>query len=307
MQYNYTGQMHEGAKVFEANGSLYTNKHGIADIFVEAVTTDDYSRGDAKYSNSDLIKPAKAVIIERVHQAEIINDVSDIFARLRGHGLHAVLERFANPNSIAEKRLFMEIAGIKITTKPDHYDTDISDLSDYKSTSVYSFLLGDKPEWEQQLNVGAHFLRANGYSPKKLTIHAMLYDWSRNRAKRDPDYIQSPFHSVDIPLWPELEAEGFIVGCIAGLKRLEHHYAEGLVLPDCTPDERWEEPTKYAVMKTGRKSALRVLDSKEAAIKYMEEMGGTRIDTRHGEAKRCKLYCDAHPWCEQFKQESNSQ
>jgi len=201
----------------------------------------------------------------------------------------------------------MEVGGILITTKPDHYDADIFEDSDYKSTSAYAFLLGDKIEWEQQLNVGAHFLRHHGHRVEKLTIHAMLYDWNRNQAKRDPDYIQSPFHSVDVPLWPEGEAEHFIRGRLTVLEMAEQAHKDGQPLPTCTPEERWENPTKYAVMKTGRKKALRLLDSKEAAVKYMEENGGTHVDVRPGEAKRCALYCDAHPWCNQFLKDKESE
>ena len=64
---------------------------------------------------------------------------------------------------------------------------------------------------------------------------------------------------------------------------------------ECSAEERWSKPTKYAVMKPGRKTALAVYDEPPASVPP-----GTNIVTRPGEAVRCKDYCGAAPWCRQW-------
>jgi hypothetical protein len=81
-------------------------------------------------------------------------------------------------------------------------------------------------------------------------------------------------------------------------------------LPPCAPEEMWEEPTKYAVMKKGRKSAVRVLGSMEDAEKYMEDKGlSTKIHSitvRPGSRKRCDSYCNVNQWCNRYKEYKNA-
>ena len=75
-------------------------------------------------------------------------------------------------------------------------------------------------------------------------------------------------------------------------------------LPECTAEERWERPIKYAVKKEGRKSALRVLDSLKDAENYMAEkklFAKHFVETRQGESVRCESYCAVQPFCNQYK------
>jgi len=76
-------------------------------------------------------------------------------------------------------------------------------------------------------------------------------------------------------------------------------------LPVCTPEERWERPTKYAVQKKGRKSALRLLDSQEDAEKYIDDHGLAvpthYIEVREGESVRCESYCNVNKFCNFYK------
>jgi hypothetical protein len=294
------------SKIFTVNERKYTNKHGIAPVFVKAVTNDDYTKGDSKFSASDLIAPPKAVALERMHEADIVTDVADLMAIFRGHGLHRELERHANPNGIAEERLYATLGGIKISMKPDHYDGDTRVLEDYKSTSVWAFKMGDKPEWEQQLNIGAWFLHKYGFVVKGLAIQAILYDWNRNEARRNDDYPQSGFHTKPIKQWPIEKTEHFIRNRLSMVDMACAAAEEGGPLPDCTPEERWQSATTWALIKKGNKRATKVCDSHAQAVKYKEgHKDGAKMEIieRPGEAKRCENYCDAAPWCEQYQSE----
>jgi hypothetical protein len=295
-----------GSDIFTVNGKKYTNKHGIADIFVRAVTEDDYTREGADYSTSDFTSPPKAVALIRKHHDEIVTDVSDRFAIFRGHGLHRELERHAGANSLSEERLHAEMGRYMITTKPDHYDGDTKIVADLKSTSVWAFMRGVKAEWEQQLNVQAWFIRNHGFTVKGLMIHAALYDWNRNESRRNEDYPQTAFHSIEVPMWTHSYTEGWIEISLNRLVEASIALINGDSLPTCTPEERWQSETTYALIKKGNKRATKVCENMTQAEAYKEgHKDGAKMDIieRPGEAKRCANYCDAAPWCEQYQEE----
>jgi len=203
------------------------------------------------------------------------------------------------------------------------------EVQDYKLTSAWSIALegGIKADWVNQLNCYVWLLRENGYDPQKLTVVAFLRDWSKLEAKRNRDYPQSQVMVIDVPMWGIAIAQSYVQERVA----LHQRHRRGTLLLEpgridgdaayhfCTPEERWERPTKYAVMKEGRKSALRVLDTRPGAIKWMKDNGHIHhyddtlgqhipkpniyIAERPGEAVRCADYCNAAPWCPQFQQE----
>jgi hypothetical protein len=290
----------------------YTNNHNVAPIFCRAVVNDDYSREGADYTASDLVRPPQMLALERCHEADIVRDVSDDFAIFRGKGLHRELERHADPNSLVEERLIVEVGHVKIGGKPDGYEVidGVHIVYDLKSTSVWSFVYGDKPEWERQLNIYAYLWREHGFQVDKLLIHAALYDWNRNEAKRNPDYPQTPFHTVEVPLWTQEAQEQYIN------KRLDLHEGAkeveviGLSLHfPCSNEDRWKKPTTYAVMKGNNKRATKVCDTQEQAetfIRCHKDGAKMKVEVRQGFAMRCENYCDAQPFCHQYKNEGKA-
>ena len=73
-------------------------------------------------------------------------------------------------------------------------------------------------------------------------------------------------------------------------------------LPLCTPEERFNSGDKYAVMKKGRKTAMRVLDSLEDAEAWKHASGGEYIDVRKGEDKKCIDYCSVCKFCDYWQE-----
>jgi len=69
----------------------------------------------------------------------------------------------------------------------------------------------------------------------------------------------------------------------------------------CTAEERYNSGPRYAVMKKGRKTALRVLDTREAAEEWMATGGGDFIEERPGEDKKCLEYCAAAAFCSYYQ------
>lgn len=148
-----------------------------------------------------------------------------------------------------------------------------------------------KPEWERQLNV-YRFLIENPIEgsglkqlPKirQLQIVAMLRDWG---PRHQQDGLK-PVEVIEVPLWNQQEGLRYVQERVA-----LHKAALGEEVPPiCTPEERWTTPTTYAVMKSGRKSALRVCESLEEAQQWMKLNGGDLVKERLGQDKRCLNYC----------------
>src|SRR5262245_24962279 len=70
-----------------------TNKFNLPEPFVAAVTSDDYVRGDAEFTSTELIRPSRILVYSRRHDAEMVEDVSERVWRFQGQTKHIVLER----------------------------------------------------------------------------------------------------------------------------------------------------------------------------------------------------------------------
>ena len=274
-----------------------TNRYGVDAAIARAITQDSfYGTPECDITVSGLIRPPQMAWLEQTHADEITEDVADGLWRLLGSSVHEVLRVGAGERDLAEERLFADIEGWKVGGKSDLYRHDEAQIVDYKVTSVYSFLLGDKPEWEAQLNFYAHLWRENGFPVHQLTISAILRDWQRRAASDRADYPSVPYMSIDLEVWPaEVAAERMA-------KAVREHQAarQGQPRP-CRPDERWERPTKWAVMKRGQKRAVKLFDSPEEAAALCEEKEPLPLSVteRPGEQVRCQSYCSARPWCGQ--------
>jgi len=168
-------------------------------------------------------------------------------------------------------------------------------LEDYKVTSVYSFLLGDKPEWEKQLNIYAYMLENDGFKVERARIHAILRDWQKSKSLREPDYPPIPFQTIPINLWSRLVQQDYVIGRI----NLFCDVDAGTFEPTpCTDEERWARPPTYAVMKKGRKTAVRVLPTMEEAEEKLATLDSNHyIDERKGSHIRCESYCPVRAVC----------
>lgn len=221
--------------------------------------------------------------------------------QMLGSALHVVAEGGKTENHITEERLFLQISGVVLSGAIDLQvvDKDLVDIVDYKFTSAWS-LRNDKPEWEQQGNMYAYMVETlKKKTVRSIKICAFVRDWSRREAAINPQYPQAPIAMVSIPIWEYGRTANFIK------QRIDLHLQSkvdddfGDELPECTEEDRWVRDTKWAVMKEGRKSAVRLFDSEEEA----QELGSQPkhfIVERKGESIRCG-FCGVNKWCSQFK------
>jgi hypothetical protein len=280
-----------------------TNRLGLPRSIENAVRNDRYSRGDAHISVTGLIAPARKRALEAQHQDEITEDVSERIWSLMGQIAHGILER-ADDQAWCEERLFIERHGWRISGSFDRYVLEEDGrLQDYKLTSTYAIKEGAKPEWEAQENIYALMLREHGYKVTRLDVVAILRDWQKSKAKHTPDYPQVPALVIPVEMWPKERTETYIRDRLMAHGKAQH------VLPQCTPDERWERGAIFVVTKEGNVRATSLHDTKAEAEAAAEILMANRsgktakanytVSERPPEQKRCQDYCAALPFCEQ--------
>lgn len=277
-----------------------TNLSNLPEPLVRAVTRYPRERIPGRISVTELIQPPQLRALSIAHEGEISEDAGDRIWALLGTLLHGVLERNAKglKDTIAEEQLETEILGWTVV---GHYDLsemvlDGECLTDWKLTSVWSVKDGVKPEWESQLNSYAQLIRLAGRTVDQLQIVAIGRDWSKNKAKYDPSYPQQQVKVMSVPLWTPEQAKDFLENRV----RL-HQKAEKGEYEDCTADERWAKPAKWAVIKAGQKKAVKLYDEPQAAKRHVGNDPLLSVVARPGESIRCGAYCSAAPFCRQWK------
>lgn len=277
-----------------------TNLLGLPEAIVEAIRNDDYRRGECELSVTQLIAPPRQVELVRQHEHEIEEDAADRIWLLMGKIAHGILER-AEPGNAAltEERLFVDIDGWRISGAFDHLalspsGDDVWRMSDYKVTSVWSAKHGaDKAEWVQQLNCYAYMARLHSFTVGEVEIVAICRDWRLNDARKHANdgYPQHQVARIKLPLWPSRVTHEFME------ERVRLHRAAREELPFCTTDERWMRKESYALMKEGRKSAVRVFTSWKDAADAAQADPKLRVEKRPGIAMRCQDYCSVVEFC----------
>lgn len=287
-----------------------TNQFNLPATLLNAVKDDEYDKGDSVLSVTQLISSPRIVLLQDLNADNLVVDVVDRVPALLGTAVHKIIEKGSKdlPNHIVEERMFADVNGWKISGAVD-LQIDNGDgtweINDYKVTSVYS-VMDEKIEWIQQLNCYANLaLRAHGRNVTKLKIIAILRDWQRKQASIKPDYPQSQVVIVDIPVWTIEDQANFI-----HTRVLLHQQAKKLVdkgdsLPYCTNQERWLRGEAWAVMKEGRKSAVKLYDNEKEARGCADNLGaGYSVEHRPGSPVRCAgNYCMVSSWCRQYQEE----
>jgi hypothetical protein len=312
----------------------FTNKHNLPEGIVNAVKNDLYEKGDSKYSATELLSPPQLNRLRKLHWHELEVDVSEEIWKLFGSAVHYILEqgskekvnldeqpdatqlreeaatRNINPFVQTEERLYASMGGVKISGKPDWYNSYEGVVQDYKVTQVYKVQKGDLSDWEAQGNIYAWLFEDNQMDVNSFQIVAILKDWKpseKARAKPEDNYPDTQVQIVDIPLMNPLSRARFV------LERVELHESVSKLTnaediykaSSCSAEDRWHQPDSFAVMKKGGKRATPggVFDNLKEAQAFLEEKGSEyEIEHRLGADKRCEEYCPVAKFCAQYKE-----
>jgi hypothetical protein len=280
-----------------------TNKHGIPDTFVNVLKRPTYSKGKAHLSATQLLNSPKIVALTKKFEEELEQDVSDMVWSIFGTAIHGVLEHGKDDNHIVEERLHATFDGWRISGAIDLQivtGQDTISIRDYKTTSAWA-VMNEKIEWEQQLNIYAWLVETCKLKiVDSVGIVAIIRDWSRREAAKNPDYPQSPVKEIPINLWPYQQREDFISERISKHSECEFHMETDEELPPCTPEEMWEKPTTYALKKKGGVRAIKVYETMEDAERACDEKVH-EIEVRLGSRTRCESFCPVNNYCQQWR------
>lgn len=276
----------------------------IPEYLINATKRDTRQPNPNRISVTDLINPPLHRTLYHKHWKEIKYDPLDSIWMILGTALDTIVKKYSQTSLTKLKLELPTIDGLTIVAVPDLIDVTSGVLADLKVTSCWS-VKNVKKEWEYQLNLYDYLLyklqNDLWKQINKLEIHAILRDWRKNEKFRYNDYPDNQFIILPINRWSITEQEQF----------LDAQLKERLQFPDreCTDEEKWKKEDTFAVMKKGRKSAMRVLDSMVEAKNWCLDKGysnegglkpGISIVKRPGECSRCENYCSVRDFCKYY-------
>lgn len=271
-----------------------TNALNLPQPFVSAVEG-DYRYTDKRYSVTALLKGTREAILQRRHDAEITSDVADMVWAIFGTAVHSILEGGDESESqIKENKLVVDLPnGYQLSGIFDLYDDSTGTVTDYKTASVWKIKFGcwdnwqPKPDafedWRKQTLIYCWMLRQIGFDAKRGEIVALLKDHSKTKAKIG-EHPKLPVWQVGWNFTAQdfEDIEAWIMARFEEIQRCEQ--LPDNELPVCSEEERWHRPGKFAVMKPGRKSALKLYDNEEEAQARAEQEGkGCYVQNSHAE------------------------
>ena len=282
-----------------------TNKLGLPQPLVEAVTR-EYQYKDKQYSVTSLLKGTCQTILERRFHDEIEQDVADMIFLIFGSAVHSILEKAQETDDqLKESYLVVDVNDYKLSGIFDLYDEQTKTVTDYKTATVWKVIKNEWEDYRKQLLMYAWMLKKIGFECNKGEIVAMLKDHSKTKAKVDSSYPPYPVHKVSFTFTENdfEDIKKYISDRFKEIAIAEETETESL--QPCTNEERWYSGDKFAVMKKGRKTALRVVESEQEAKEYMEwkglDLSNHYIEERKGENKKCEEYCSVSQFCPFYK------
>jgi hypothetical protein len=272
----------------------------LPDGFVKAISLRQHNL-PGRLSATTLLNGVKHIQLTKRHWDELVEDAADHAYAVFGSAVHKILEE-EGADEFSEESMSFEVDGVVVTGRIDNYNMKEGVISDFKTCSVWKVKFQSFDDWRRQGLIYAWLLIKNGFEVKTCRFIAMIKDHSKRDAKRDSSYPLCPTYVYEFPVTKTGldEIETFIRGKIAVYT--QHQETPDDDIPPCSPEERWDKPTKYAVKKEGRKTAVRVFDSRDEAEKMTADLGkGHYLEARLGESTRCMDYCSCAAFCSYYR------
>ena len=283
-----------------------TNRLHLPEAFVKAVSVERHNKAGC-YSATTLNKGTKEIILQERHWDEFTVDAADSVWATFGTAVHAIMEKYEDGN-FHEEAFDIAVSKSRVTGVVDSYDMERGIINDWKTASVYKIMKGDFSDWYKQGMTYAWLLKQNGLDVRRCRFIALLKDHSMTKAKTDHTYPQSPIFVYDFEVTPEeLEQAGERI--VAKVKAIEaaETQADDDIEP-CTAEERWADGEKWAVMKNGRKTAVRVFDTEIDAENCAGELGNSHyVEHRPAVSRKCGDYCLCKNFCNFYKSQNGGE
>lgn len=279
---------------------IITNQFLLPTPLVDAAHSEHVYRPH-RYSVTELLShDTTETVLTRRHDESIIVDVADMIWAVFGSAVHMILERGeADDGQRQEQHVETDVGGgITISGIYDLYDDVLGAVTDWKTATVWKVINGETSDWREQVTAYAWMLNRNGVPARRGQVVALLKDHSMRKAETERGYPPHPVwvDDWDIPLDARLRAGASITNRAITVDTAMEETPDA-DLPPCSPEMRWAKPERWAVMKPGRKSAVRLCDTEEEATSYAVGVHGASIECRPGEDTRCLRYCRVRQWC----------
>ena len=279
---------------------IVSNVLNLPAAFVHAVSTERHNAPHC-YSATTLNKGAKEIVLTDRHYDEITVDASEQIWAVWGTAVHALLESEKDDN-FHEERFKVAVGNSWVTGQVDSYDMERGIINDWKTASVWKVQFADFADWRAQGLTYAWLLTKSGLEVKKCRFVALLKDHSKTKAKHDASYPQSPVfvYEFDVTADDLAATEARIISKVT---EIENAYKLGDDdIEPCTLEERWADGEKYAVMKNGRKTAVKLFDNQQDAEAYAGELGNSHyVEHRPAVSRKCEDYCSCCDFCNFYK------
>jgi hypothetical protein len=279
---------------------IVSNNLNLPAAFVHAVSTERHNAPHC-YSATTLNKGAKEIVLTDRHYDEITVDASEQIWAVWGTAVHALLESEKDDN-FHEERFKVAVGNSWVTGQVDSYDMERGIINDWKTASVWKVQFADFADWRAQGLTYAWLLTKSGLEVKKCRFVALLKDHSKTKAKHDASYPQSPVFVYEFDVTAE-DLAATEARIIAKVTEIENAYKLGDDdIEPCTLEERWADGEKYAVMKNGRKTAVKLFDNQQDAEAYAGELGNSHyVEHRPAVSRKCEDYCSCCDFCNFYK------
>lgn len=302
--------------------SQWINNSNLPVPVFKALTTDNYDkRGD--FSVTELNNPPRISALKKRHSKHIVMDCINRFYTLFGTAMHYVMQIAKIDGAIIEQRFVFpfKVDGVtyQISMASDYVyplRAKLYEMLDFKTTSIFAIKHGAKMDWIQQMNIYRYGFVFQGYDIVSLKIVAFLRDWSYTDAfvKKIRDYPKEQIVLLPVHLWDKKTTEKYLTDRIR-LHAAARNQTDS-ELPACTPQERWEKFTCWAVLKkpngdavTGMAKFATKEEAEEAMAKREEAQKEKKslkqyktmvVAFRPGENTRCERYCEVNNFCDQY-------
>jgi len=308
---------------------ICSRKPGLSNAWYEAAQYLDEVY-EAEYrgwkSTTQLVAPTRMVLLYERHDHEMCEDVQERANIIGGSGTHEILKMAAEHygHKLCEQRFTIPFSEREIGIKADRVDpipnTEPLEfkLIEFKECKTWAIILGEKEDWIWQCRIQAYALRQIGINVTQAQVDALIKDWSISnleKAQREhKDYPEHQILDIHIDLGSDSEVEEYLSSRIQLL--LENETVPDDELPECTPKERWMRDECFKIWKRGKTDKASVatvkdengrrvpMTTRQMAEDAMEEKGYSTADYEiryhPGQCTRCKHYCTARTFCNQY-------
>ena len=279
---------------------IVSNRLNLPAAFVNAVSTTRHNEAGC-FSATTLNKGAKEIILTDRHFDEITVDAADSVWAVWGTAVHALLESQPD-NNFHEESFKVPVSNSFVTGQVDSYDMENGVINDWKTASVWKVQFNDFKDWRAQGLTYAWLLQQSGLEVKKCRFVALLKDHSKTKAKTDSSYPQSPVFIYEFDV-TAADMEETAARILAKVQEIESAYKlDDDAIEPCSAEERWADGEKWAVMKNGRKSAVKVFDNQLDADAMAGELGNSHyVEHRPAISRKCGDYCKCKEFCNFYK------